>query len=92
MQEYFGVKDVKADSFIEVFPSSSEAQATRLFQKSINKKESFYNEYSEDYQLYKMFEFDQSTGVVNQCIEDKTFPAFVVSGSSLRYREDNKDV
>lgn len=62
--ELFSVKDVKSGTFESPFRSTNSVTAIRSFAHNVNNPELLIKEYPEDFDLYKIGEFDPDTGIL----------------------------
>lgn len=103
LKHYYGIRDVKADQYIEMFPANNETEAVRAFQKIVNNPQSNMNIYAEDFQLYHMCVLEMDSGVVFQDEENYVeicpgyvgelhLPKFVVSAQNLLWKQEEKNV
>lgn len=58
------IRDVKADNFTSVWQSDNIATAMRTFVDVAHDAQSFVCRYPEDFGLYRLGEFDSTTGVI----------------------------
>lgn len=79
----FSVRDLKAKVFEQVILERNSAQAERSFRTAVNTKDSQYNRYPSDFQLYEMGAFDIDTGNI---LPHPT-PILVCDASSLLSQE-----
>lgn len=63
--------------FQEPFCSMNDSSAIRQFDMMVSKKDTIFNLHSENFNLYKLGEFDTESGLVDNSI------VFLVSGSSI---------
>lgn len=80
----FGIKDLKAEAFLPIFPSSTVGMAKRVFMEHVNNPESQFNKYPEDFVLFEIGEFDDSTGILAPCNLRHL-------GTASDYREQTKE-
>lgn len=67
--KYFSVYDKKALVFGAMFAAPSVGSAERMLTSTVNDKASEQNlvaQYPEDFALYQMFDFDDSSGTVSE--------------------------
>ena len=62
--QIFAVMDTKAGAFMNPFYVRSLGEAIRSFSDESNKPESMFNKHSEDFNLFQLGEFDQTTGEI----------------------------
>lgn len=67
VQKVFGVRDSKALAFLQPFFSASTGAAVRAFGDAINEGNSPLAKHPEDYLLYELADFDDSTGEFISC-------------------------
>jgi hypothetical protein len=60
----FSVFDVKAKAYLSPFACGEQGQAERLFADAINDREHMFGKHPEDYSLFEIADFDDSSGVV----------------------------
>jgi len=77
----YAVHDIKAESYLQPFFAGTDGLAIRMFQAAANDQEHQFWKYAEDYSLYRIGEWDESTGVVHAAAKTPL-------GSALQYRED----
>lgn len=76
----FSIYDSKADSFGFPVPFVSEGAAIRTFGDSVNKPDTIHNLHPEDFSLFHVGEFDESSGMF---LPEKS-PRSVVSAIQLK--------
>ena len=57
----FAVRDMKAEAFLQPFYSNSIGSAMRAFGDAVNDTSCPFNKHSEDYILYEIASYDDST-------------------------------
>lgn len=60
----FTVYDSAAQAFLSTFEARTIEEATRMFRVTVNNPESQIHKFPEDYTLFLVGEFDQSTGIL----------------------------
>lgn len=66
----YSIKD-KAVGFTSTFTTENDYSALRMFSDSINTGKSMLNEHPEDFQLYRLGELNQNSGVITPEQEPK---------------------
>lgn len=61
----FAVRDTKAQAFLQPFYSPSVGSAMRAFSDAVNDKSCPFNKHPEDYLLYEIGTYDDSTAVLS---------------------------
>ena len=66
MKPIYAVKDLAVQAFGNPFVTRAQGEAMRSFQDEVNKKDgqSAIAQHPEDYELYKLGEWDDNTGVI----------------------------
>lgn len=64
IQKIFGVRDSKALAFLQPFFGVTAGVAIRAFEEAVNDGKSPISKHPEDYVLYELADFDDSTGEV----------------------------
>jgi len=78
----YAVHDIKAEAYLQPFFAGTDGLAIRMFQAAANDQDHQFWKYAEDYSLYHIGEWDESTGVVHAAAKTPL-------GSALQYREAN---
>lgn len=60
----YSVRDLKAEYFISPFTLHSDAEAIRSFGDAVSKGGTTLSDHPEDFQLYKVGEFDIDSGLI----------------------------
>lgn len=63
----FAIRDSKGEMFFTPFFMNTHGEAERDFRSLANNKENPIGQYPEDYDLYYLGEYDNSTGKTNAC-------------------------
>lgn len=63
-KKIYAIRDTKADAFWTPIFSQNHATALRSFESSVREEGSALAKHAEDYQMYYLGEFDESTGIV----------------------------
>lgn len=72
IQKVFGVRDTKAMAFLQPFFSASTGAAMRAFDDAVNEDgKSMLAKHPEDYVLYELADYDDSTGEFKNCVPIK---------------------
>lgn len=66
IHQIFSVYDQKAIAYLQPFFANTEGIAVRMFTAAVNDTEHQFARFAEDYVLYKIGEFDDSTGLIEQ--------------------------
>lgn len=85
-QEYFGVKDVKSDTFQEIFPARSDSEAIRSFSMAITKPGNQVSEFAEDFSLYHLGKVDLDNGHMY----GNENPRFVIHAITIKELHERK--
>lgn len=83
MIRIFAIYDQKLEAYNRPFFLISDGVAIRAFQDEINNKESELSKHPDDYELYKIGEYNEETGEINP-----NLPQLIASGRALVYREE----
>lgn len=75
IHEVFSVYDKKAKAFITPFFLPTVGMAVRAFTDAVNQEGHAWNKHPEDYQLFKIGQFDDSNGVVTPEISEPVISA-----------------
>jgi len=69
-QTLYAIKDIKSGQFGTPYPGTNEAVVIRQLTKEINEntRSSLYS-WPEDFQLFKVGEFDTEMGTIEACVE-----------------------
>lgn len=62
--EIFSIRDSKAELFIQPFHAPTIAAGLRTFETAVNEQQSQFFQHSDDYTLFHIGTFDQSTGII----------------------------
>lgn len=62
--QIFSVFDKKAVAYLQPFYYQQKGQAIRAFEDSVNNPETAFNKHPEDFSLYLLGEFDDTTGEI----------------------------
>ena len=81
----FAVRDAKAEQFTAPFQASNDAVAIRMFSELVNTRNHTFNRHPEDYQLYRIGDFDTATG------ELAPVPVMMVANASEWYEDPHAD-
>ena len=67
----YAFKDVKAASFIEIFPAKNQYTALRSVSGIVNEagEKTLFAKYPEDFQLFYLGEMDEDTGLITPKVE-----------------------
>jgi len=63
-QKVFAIRDQKAEVFNRPFFNKTHGEAERNFRELVNDKENLVGKYPEDYDLYYLGDYDDSTGLI----------------------------
>lgn len=77
---YFAVFDKKAQQFGQAFPSMSLGTAERSMKDSVSNPESPHAKYPDDFALFRVFDFDDESGLIVETYEP---PQLVCEASAL---------
>ncbi len=61
----FSVYDSKVEAYMRPFFMQTEAEALRAFRETVNDGQSSFFKHPEDYTLFKVGTFDESTGLIS---------------------------
>lgn len=64
MLNLFAVRDSKAEAFMPPFTATNKGLAIRSFTDAVNDKSSIFSKYPDDFVLYDLGTFDESTGII----------------------------
>lgn len=81
------VRDSKLDAFVNLFTSPSRAAGARAFSDVVNDPSGSVFKHPDDYTLYQVGTFDDSTGVVTP----HTTPEHVASARSLLAKQGGEE-
>lgn len=65
--EIFAIRDAKAEAFLQPFFMQNAGAALRAFGDSVNDEKCPFNKHPEDYAIYSVGSFDDSTGEIVSC-------------------------
>ncbi len=65
----FSVLDRKAELFARPFFEATQGTAIRVFSDAVNEGDHAFSKHPEDYSLYHIGDFDESTGVIDPYVE-----------------------
>ena len=60
----FAIRDTKVEAFLYPFTARTVGQAVRMTSDLVNQKGHQFNEHAEDYSLFEVGTFDESTAVI----------------------------
>lgn len=83
IQKIFSIRDTKADAFMQPFFAPTKGVAMRQFGAAVNKEGHDLNLYTDDYSLFLIGEFNDSTG----SIEPAAAPEIVCAAHDLKEKE-----
>ena len=86
MIKIYAIYDEKLEAYNRPFFLISDGVAIRAFQDEINNKESELSKHPEDYDLYKIGEYNEETGNITP-----NEPVLIGTGKALVYREENQN-
>ncbi len=76
----FSIFDLKAEAYIQPFFATNEGMAKRMFHKACNDPETDFYKYPQDYTLFFIGFFSQSTGILHPNLAPETL------GGALEYK------
>lgn len=82
MTKVFAIRDVKADGYSALHVAPSVGVSVRNFSDVVNNRESSMNRYPEDFQLYELGEWDQTSGLI-VC---HSVPKYIMSATECKTR------
>ena len=62
----YAIKDEKI-GFLQVMQDNNDLTALRNFQHAMTRKDTMYNDFKQDFKLYKVGEFDSVDGCISSC-------------------------
>lgn len=77
--QMYAVHDMKAEMYMRPFCADSLAIAVRSFENEVKEPGAPLNKNPEDYNLFKVGEYDSETGVITPCVT----PQHVISAMSV---------
>lgn len=81
--ELYCVKDIKLGKFAQPFSAPNKEIAKRMLMSTVNAKGNQINEFPEDFQMFKLGEYDEDTGELTSGVE------FVINAIELK-KEDKE--
>lgn len=82
MENIYSVYDSKAEAFLPPFFAKTDGLAVRMFSAAANDQEHNFWRYAEDYTLFQIGTWDQTTGTLYASEANRTL------GQALLFRED----
>lgn len=79
LMKVFSIFDIKAGAFDRPFFAQTVGIAIRSFTDAINDKNSPFNKYPDDFTLFELGEFDDSSGIIT------ALPAPQSVGNAIQY-------
>lgn len=88
----YSVKDLKGQAFMNQFKAVSDAQAARDFETVSNDPESMFYKYPEDFELWKLAVFEDSTGEFKNITHELivTAQSFALKRERLNAKKESK--
>ncbi len=86
MLKIYTVFDSKPHAYLPPFFMKSNGEAVRAFSDTVNNPESSFNKHPEDYTLFELGNYDESTGKI------ETFDAMVALGNAVEFLADNNSL
>jgi len=62
IQPMYSIKDLKVNYFLKPFPARNNAEALRMLEAAANDKQGQIGKFAPDYALYRLGDYDDSTG------------------------------
>lgn len=81
----YSIYDAKAEAYIQPFFATNEGMAKRMFHKAANDPETDFYKYAQDYTLFFIGFFSQSTGILHPNKAPETL------GGALEFKETSSN-
>lgn len=90
--QIYSIYDTKAESYHQPFFTTNDATAMRMLQNELQNPESNFSKYPEDYHLFHIGTFNDTTALLEHCIPESLGSAFTMKAQLNEMLEQAKGI